>query len=778
MNLMNEANRWEPADGMRPPVGHQLAPDVSHEEHPIAGLLLHALHVIWKWKWAVAAVTVLALLAGLAISLLTTPMYASSTTIRIDRDVAKVVPTTAGTDATPTATSTADRGTEFYATQYGVLRSQAVALRAVDALHLDENYAFLDPKGFRSGATLPPPRNADDREKRRKWAAANIGAYLTVSPVNLSGLVNVSYASPDPAMAALVANGIAQAYIEYNRDRAVEQSAYSRKFVSDELDKARIRLDASMRAANDYARKQQIINVQSGGGGSGGESGAGSSGASQSLTATDLTAANTLLATARNNRLTAEARWQQVQNLPADQLPEVQANAALNALKQSRAETNAELQKQRVMFGEEWRTVVQLKGQLADLDREIQQQTQAVRESIRTAMLTAQAQEATLKNEVERQRRTYLDVAEKDINYNILLRAADTDSANYDALMKRFTDLNVAAHLDLSNVSVIDSADVPKTPYKPRPLRNMLAAAFVGLVIGALLALGLEQLDETIKAPTDIDAKLGIPLLGAIPVAPKDVSPVQAMADPRSALSEAYYSVRTALQFSTRDGAPRTLLVTSARPSEGKSTSAVALAQGFARLGLRTLLIDSDLRNPSLHKQMGVPNTTGLSNLLTGQIQLEQAAQPTAFEHLRFVSCGPLPPNPAELLGGTQMRQLLAQAAEQFDQVIIDGPPVMGLADAPLLASIAAGTVLVVEAGSTRRGLARSALARLRVGPVNVVGAILSKFQSNRVGYGYGYGYGANYGYGYEYGGSNSPQTGSKPKKDKGLGGLMKRKKG
>ncbi|MDB5440500.1 MAG: exopolysaccharide biosynthesis protein [Caulobacteraceae bacterium] len=777
MNLMNEANRWEPTDGNRPPIGHQLSPEIPAEEHPVAALLLHALHVILKWKWAVAAVTVLALIAGLVISLLTTPMYFASTTIRIDRDITKVTPSTTGGDAAPTATTTADRGAEFYQTQYGVLHSQTVALRAVDDLHLDENYAFLAPKAAHGGATLPPPRDAAEREQRRKWAASNILMGLGVTPKNLSGLVDISYSSPSPQIAALVANGVAKAYMDYNQGRAVDQSAYSRNYVANELATAGVKLAASLRAANDYARQQQIINVQTGGGAGASSGGGGSTGGGQSLTASDLSAVNGLAANARNLRLAAQARWEEVQGLPADQLPEVQGNSALNILKQSRAEAEANLQKLRVSFGEEWPAVVQLKGQVEDLDRQIAQQTQAAKESIHTALLIAQAQEKALGDEVTRQKRTYMEVAEKDINYNILMRTTDTDSATYDSLMKRLQDLTVAAHIDLSNVSVVDPADVPGRPFKPQPLRNMIVAAIVGLGIGALLALGLEQLDETIKSPADIDAKLGIPLLGAIPVAPKDVSPVQAMADPRSALSEAYYSVRTALQFSTRDGAPRTLLVTSARPSEGKSTSAVALAQGFARLGLRTLLIDSDLRNPSLHKQMGVANGVGLSNLLTGQVQLEEAAQPTAFEHLRFVSCGPLPPNPAELLGGPQMRQLLAEAAERFDQVIIDGPPVMGLADAPLLASIAAGTVLVVEAGSTRRGLARAALLRLRVGPVNVVGAILSKFQSNRIGYGYGYGHGANYAYGYEYGGTTSPKPEPKPKKDAKLGGLIKRKK-
>ena len=169
--------------------------------------------------------------------------------------------------------------------------------------------------------------------------------------------------------------------------------------------------------------------------------------------------------------------------------------------------------------------------------------------------------------------------------------------------------------------------------------------------------------------------------------------PSEALADPRSAVSEAYYSVRTALQFSTNEGVPPNLLITSARPSEGKSTTAMALAQNFARLGLRTLLIDSDLRNPSLHKALGRHNSSGFSNLLTGAQPLSEVTQTTDDPNLFVLPCGPLPPNPAELLARARAKQVLQQVGEQFDQVIIDGPPVMGLADAPLLASVAAGTV-------------------------------------------------------------------------------------
>ncbi|MGE5501455.1 MAG: CpsD/CapB family tyrosine-protein kinase, partial [Ignavibacteriales bacterium] len=215
------------------------------------------------------------------------------------------------------------------------------------------------------------------------------------------------------------------------------------------------------------------------------------------------------------------------------------------------------------------------------------------------------------------------------------------------------------------------------------------------------------------------------------------------------AISEAYHSVRTALQFSTPAGTPDVLLITSTRPAEGKSTTSRSVASDFARLGMRVLLIDADLRNPSLHRLVGAENSAGLSNLLAGIGDLQTVVQTTSLPGLSFMACGPLPPSPAELLAGPRLRSLLAQARDQFDLVVLDGPPVMGLADAPILANVATGVLLVIEAAGTRRGQATSALRRLNQGgPGKVVGAILTKFNAKQASYGYGYSYAYDYNYG------------------------------
>jgi polysaccharide biosynthesis transport protein len=257
-----------------------------------------------------------------------------------------------------------------------------------------------------------------------------------------------------------------------------------------------------------------------------------------------------------------------------------------------------------------------------------------------------------------------------------------------------------------------------------------------------LAAIGFDYLDDSFKSPEDIEREVGLPVVGVVPK-PKVGSGVDdELMDARSAMAEAYRSLRTGLQFSTSEGLPRALLVTSSKPSEGKTTTTISLAKSLASIGLQVLLIDGDLRNASIHKRLRCSNELGLSNYLSGSKQPEEVVQATDTEGLVLMSSGPLPPNPAELLNGPRMPSLLALASQSFDIVLIDGPPVMGLADAPLLSSAIQATLLVVAANETRRSTVKIALKRLQFARANIVGALLNKFDAKQTGYGYGYGYG------------------------------------
>jgi capsular exopolysaccharide synthesis family protein len=298
-----------------------------------------------------------------------------------------------------------------------------------------------------------------------------------------------------------------------------------------------------------------------------------------------------------------------------------------------------------------------------------------------------------------------------------------------------------------NNISVIDRANPPNKRHSPRLALNLAVGLLLGLFGGVLAAFVLHYLDRTVKTPDALLRITGRPVLGVIPLLEDGTTPAQATADLRSPFSEAYRSVRTALQFATAHGIPRSLLITSAAATEGKTTSAVELARNIAQLGLKVALVDADLRNPSVHKLLDLPNDTGLSSFLSGAAGEQDALQSLPGQTLSVITSGPLPPSPPELLASDRLPALLASLRERFDVVVLDGPPVLGLADAPLLAHHVEATVLVAAAEQTRNDALETALGRLHTAHAHVLGTLLTRFDMKRKGEGYGYTY-------YSYGGA------------------------
>jgi capsular exopolysaccharide synthesis family protein len=399
--------------------------------------------------------------------------------------------------------------------------------------------------------------------------------------------------------------------------------------------------------------------------------------------------------------------------------------------------------------------VSQAEEQITSINREINNQAATIRKGIEINYLTLRKQEEALAANVGDLRLTALNEQGRRVQYNILKREVDTNRTLYDALLQRYKEVAAAAGIATNNLSVIDLAQVPVSPSSPNLIRNMLIALAAGIGLAAALVFGREQLDDVIRTPDDAQRKLGLPLLGVIPMSDK-ADPKEELSDPQSAISEAYHSFRTALGFSTPQGAPRSLLFTSSRPGEGKSTSAIAMAQGFGRIGRRVLLIDGDLRKPSLHRQLDLSPRMGLVNLLTAQNSIADVVQHSAMENVDFVATGPLPPNPTELLTSDSLARTLSSALTSYDLVIIDGPPVMGLADAQLLARQVEGVTFVIETGRAHRGQAKAAVRRLLSAQAMIAGIVLTKFDAKRSGYGYGYGYS----YGYSYG-TDKPKKGA-----------------
>lgn len=735
------ANLWAPTDMARRAVARSHENVVTAWEEQLAdpadgaqGLkLLEYWRIVFKHKWVIVAAVAVALAIGLVITLLTPRVYTASTTIEIDRETSNVV----GQNMDVAPVERLSRDQEFFQTQYGLLKSWSLAQRVAQNSGLTSDPAFLKALHVKQAPSAAEVNNG--------WGVGFLEAGLGVYPVRDSRLVRITFDSPDAGLSAKVANAFADNFIQSNLQRRFEASAYARNFLEDRLAELKAKLEDSERQLVAYATQQQIIQISEGGGGK-------DSAPPQSLAALDLGGLNGALTKAKADLVTATERYRTAMAAPGLAAPDVLQDPTIQALRQEQVKLAVQYNEQLKIYKPDYPDMIQLKQQLDDVTHQLNTSAETIRRSLKTQMDAAQAQVDQLQAQVNQQKTNVLDERNREIQYNILQREVDSTRTLYEGLLDRYKQIGVAGGITTNNISVVDKARAPGGPSRPQPMHNLAIAGLSGLALGVLLAFLLETMDQAVRKPADVESKLGLPVLGSVPLLEKGVQPMEALADLRSPFSEAYHSIRSNLAFSTKDGAPKVLSVTSARPEEGKSTTAFALAQGFARAGMRVLLVDLDLRNPSQHKIIGADNRVGASNLLTGAVRLQGAVQPTDWPNLFLIPSGPLPPSPAELLIGPRLIAVTKEAMEHFDIVILDGPPVMGLADAPLIASVATGAVLTIEAGRTSRAQARAAIKRLRVGDARLFGAILTKFDSRKTAYGYGYAYAYDYEYNYAYG--------------------------
>jgi len=646
--------------------------------------------VISKWWWLVAAIVVACVLAAVAISLMIQPLYRAETVVEVNRDAAQ--PVQVGQMQT---IQVQDR--EFINTQIGLVKSRGIAERVARSVNVQDQ---------------PPGR-------------------LEVEPVRESRLIKLKIVHQDPALAARMANAYADVFIRSNLERRYEANSYARNYLEQRINTIRGRLEQSERQLVAYAQRQGIVTLTV-------DSGTGQGGRSEeTLDAQSITQANEALQRSRTERIAAEQRYRQTQG--GGSTLDAMANPTVVTLSGQRAQLESEYQEKLGTFQPSYPTMLNLRARIDALDRQIALATRSVSSSLQNEVEAARAREAALQSRVDGLRASLLNLRERSIQYTILQREVDTNRALYDALLQRYKEVGVAGGVGVNIVSIVDRAETPGAPFKPNLPLNIAIGLVAGLILGLGSAFALEWMDDTIKSPDDLTTKLMIAPLGVVPSAGKDADVQEQLQDSRSQLSEAYQSVRTALQFSTDHGVPRSVFVTSTRAGEGKSTSALSIAHSLATLGSSVLLIDSDLRKPTFRSES---DSEGLSSLLAGSGELEKAIHPTDLEKLFLLPAGRIPPNPAELLAGDRFPNLLKRVVEMFDHVVIDGPPVLGLADAPLLASHCEGTVYVIEAGSIRRTAALNAVNRLRSVDAQIMGGILTKFSAKKSGYGYGYGYG------------------------------------
>lgn len=693
-----------------------------------AGLQIDATWIrgaLFRQRWLIGATILVAMLGGLIITLLMTPLYEAKATIRLQPWGNFIVE---GQDVS-TQIGSSNEIDLFMETQGQVIRSRNLATQVAEALKPGTINAVLG----RDIDTKRPAELSDEEwaanKKARAADALQTGVKAEV-PYS-SQIISILYTSQDPVLAATVVNAYAEAYEKSDIRDNIEDNNYARDYLLEQIDRVRGELDVAERAANAYARSSGIVTPDTVG--TDGETG-------QTITGANLSSINQTVSSARAARIAAEQRWRAAASVPAQQLPEVQSNPTVQSLNARRTELVDKLTNLRQRFTEDYPEIVDIKERMRLIDQQINQTGENVKASIRNEYIIARNQEAALIGELDNVTQDALQEQDQTVEFSGLEREAEALREQLKILLDRFNSISTAANVRSGSINILDKATVPNSPVSPNIQTNMLISLVLGVALAAGLALVREIFVDQFRRPEDIDNRLGVPVLGITPfLKPDDIDHQEA--NQFSSLMEAYASIRSTIDFAVpRDGA--VVQFTSSQSGEGKSTTALILAELFARLGRRTLLIDCDLRKPSILRLLDSDKAeAGIAEVLLNHTTLEQAVIEGVHENLHILPVAGIPPNPVELLSTKRFRNFIDEQREHYSIVIIDSCPVLGLADAPEIAQVVDATVFVIEANRTSFAQAKTALRRLTHVGANVTGAVLTKYRALEAGSDYAYQY-------------------------------------
>jgi succinoglycan biosynthesis transport protein ExoP len=703
--------------------------------------LLDYVRVIHKRRWPILTAFAL-VVSSVALHVFTaTSLYEARVQLLIEDERPNVI---IFKDAAETDKTSID----YYQTQYRILESESMARRTLDTLKAWDHPEFTEiqvrrtsilSRLRRAGATLArrasgdaasarPP--ASEGQRIRSFLSA-----LTIAPVKNSRLVDVIYLSSDPALAARVANTLAQVYIKENRDSKFAASKEVSDWLTLQLEEQRKRVQESEAALQRYRESNDALAVED----------------RQNIVVQKLADLNGIATRAKTDRIQKEAAYRQLESLSATPegvyaFPAIVANERIQLL---RSEVE-QLRRQQAQLSEELgsrhpemvKVTVALEGATAKLERE----TAMVTESVRNDFNAAQAAEARLAQALSDQKAEALALNRNEITYGVLQRDATSNQEIFQSLLQRTRETGISRELTGNNIRIVDAAQTPSSPVWPKIGRSMLLAIFAGAVLAIALGFFLEYVDKRVKTPDEIRQQLRLPFLGLVPRVRHADSPTPLINNGVPAgFAEAFRAVRTNVLFASSEDA-RSLLVTSTGPGEGKTVVAANLAIGLALTGQRVLLLDGDLRRPRVHEVFHVPMQPGLSELLVGRAKPSEAIRSADVPNLWVLGAGLTSGNPAELLSSQRFKTVLAALLEHYDWIVIDSPPVMAVTDASILSHTASAVLFVVTADRTNRANARAALDQLDAARATFVGAVLNGVDLERNAFFYSQYYRREYG--------------------------------
>ncbi len=709
---------------------------------------------IWRffigYKWSILFITLATLMLSLIISLSLTPTYRAVGTIEIQPE------SEYGDKINEQKGQVTDKS--FYETQYEFLRSKALAARVIDKLGI-RNENMKDPDQIEDSNK---PLFSDLIKDSKLWlfdlkqslgfdigtifsfpeTKTNLGKipqetlfleHLKVIPLKNARIVTIQYEHNDPEMASKIVNTLANEFIVMNRERHSESMSDAQKFFKKKLATTKMELDKKEKELTAYAKKYSLLTT----------------GNNETLVEKRLLELNLAVTLAENKRIEMESRYKTNSiGVGNSTINPSLYNGVMGKLKSKKHKKQAEYDTLLLGLKNHADIDVTMAQELLQqtrreinalqkrIDAEQRKINQAVRtekninhEALKKAFFAADRKLKNLRKELEAQKKKSFVLQDKKIGYNALKRKVEIKRQSYNELLRGAQKVKIMSEGGKNNISILDKADIPYRQFKPDLTINLSLGVIVGLFLGFFVSFLRNMFNDTVRSSEEIEKLSKLPVLGSIPKMKTRTAKTQARLTydkPKSAIAEACRSLRTTLLFST-DGDPKVLLITSPMPNEGKTTTAINLASAFVQAGKKVLLIDADLRKPSLHNRLKLDNSMGLATCLAGKYDIDDAIQPKVLGDLSVLTAGEVRNNPVGLFSSEKMENLLKELSLTYDNIILDAPPVMGLADSLLLAHISSATLMVVSHGQTNGKELITTCNKIRQARGSLIGCIYTK---------------------------------------------------
>ncbi len=717
------------------------------------------LEVLRKYKWLLITASLVGATLAAISAFRAPPIYRAAAQLLIERAAPQVV-------RLPEVLPTEADASDYYPTQYGILKSRSLAREVVAQLNLQahpefvgrpekKSFSLMDIlmpvkaylKGLLESIGLRPPLaptgiTAGANEQDR-WIVDAFLSRLKVEPVRNTRLVTISFEGRDPVLITQIVNTLAEAYMERTVELKFNAAQAAMHWLEDRVGEERKRIEWAEQALQAFRERENILSPEGG----------------EEILVKKIAILNDMYIHMRVKRLEMESQAQMLQRIAKDpklveSFPLIMQNQFIQTLKANYATLELDLSELSDRYGFKHPSLQRKELQLNTLKSNVSHGIEQVRQSVEMQAQLGRLMEDYVRNLIDETKREVFGFHQKAIQYGVLKREIEAQKEVYNLLLRRLNETGVTEQIRMGNASLIDPAEVPSVPFKPQKARSALTGLVLGLGVGLAIAFGLNSLDTTVRTPDDLEQGLGLPYLGAmmrfrVPPAGQEGGELIVQRRPHSPAAEVVRNIRTGIMLVRAELPSKALLIASVAPEEGKTVVAANLAIALAQAGRKVLLVDADMRKPRLGKLFQLSGEgPSLVQILGEDVPLDAAVRPTAIERLSVLPCPAAASNPSELLESVRLTAFIANVKERYDFVLFDSPPLMAVTDAVVLASRLDGVVFVVKSGATPRELLRRGIAMLADANATVVGGVLNMVDvrsDSSAYYAYAYKYYRNY---------------------------------